>query len=207
VDKGAACALSEVEAADKEEKRKREAQRRRYELATGSEGAAEEVRARAPESAVQGATAGTRSHGPVPARAPEGQASAGNTTHNTGHCASTGTGTINQKSKCRGSSIKDYGTGYWYRHGREEGRRCRKELRHGPRTASTGERAGGTKMRGLGKRVERERERERAARSGPRFGPPWFLLLAGYDNLTAPLFALARQCKAGVAVAAPGGSP
>jgi hypothetical protein len=25
-----------------------------------------------------------------------------------------------------------------------------------------------------------------AARSGPRFGPPWFLLLAGYENLTAP---------------------
>jgi hypothetical protein len=32
----------------------------------------------------------------------------------------------------------------------------------------------------------------RAARSGPRFPPPWFLLLAGYENLTAPLFALSR---------------
>jgi hypothetical protein len=46
-----------------------------------------------------------------------------------------------------------------------------------------------------------------AARSGPRFGACRFLLLAGYENLTAPLFALARQCKAEVAVAAPGGSP
>ena len=25
-----------------------------------------------------------------------------------------------------------------------------------------------------------------AARSGPRFGPPWFMLLACYENLTAP---------------------
>jgi hypothetical protein len=50
-------------------------------------------------------------------------------------------------------------------------------------------------------------ERWWAARSGPRFGPPWFLLLAGYENLTAPLFALARQCKAEVTVAVPGGSP
>jgi hypothetical protein len=46
-----------------------------------------------------------------------------------------------------------------------------------------------------------------AARSGPRFGPPWFLLLAGYENLTAPLFALSLQCKAEVTVPAPGGSP
>jgi hypothetical protein len=44
-----------------------------------------------------------------------------------------------------------------------------------------------------------------AARSGPRFVAPWFLLLAGYENLTAPLFALARQCKAEVTAAAPGG--
>ena len=46
-----------------------------------------------------------------------------------------------------------------------------------------------------------------AARSGPRFVACRFLLLAGYENLTAPLFALARQCKAEVAAAAPGGSP
>jgi hypothetical protein len=46
-----------------------------------------------------------------------------------------------------------------------------------------------------------------AARSGPRFVACRFLLLAGYENLTAPLFALARQCKAEVTAAAPGGSP
>jgi hypothetical protein len=34
-----------------------------------------------------------------------------------------------------------------------------------------------------------------------------FLLLAGYENLTAPLFALARQCKAEVTIPAPGSSP
>jgi hypothetical protein len=34
--------------------------------------------------------------------------------------------------------------------------------------------------------------RHAAARSGPRFDAPWFLLLAGYENLTAPLFALMR---------------
>jgi hypothetical protein len=31
-----------------------------------------------------------------------------------------------------------------------------------------------------------------AARSGLHFAAPWFLLLAGYENLTAPLFALSR---------------
>jgi hypothetical protein len=50
-------------------------------------------------------------------------------------------------------------------------------------------------------------ERPNAARSGPRFVPLLFLLLSGYENLTAPLFALARQCKVEVIVAAPGGSP
>jgi hypothetical protein len=34
-----------------------------------------------------------------------------------------------------------------------------------------------------------------AARSGPRFAPLGFLLLAGYENLTAPLFALSRYAK------------
>jgi hypothetical protein len=34
----------------------------------------------------------------------------------------------------------------------------------------------------------------------------WFLLLAGYENLTAPLFALSLQCKAEVTAPAPGGS-
>jgi hypothetical protein len=38
--------------------------------------------------------------------------------------------------------------------------------------------------------------RETAARSGPRFAPPLgFLLLAGYENLTAPLFALSDNAK------------
>jgi hypothetical protein len=41
---------------------------------------------------------------------------------------------------------------------------------------------------------EKEQERgdlaKRAARSGPRFAPLGFLLLAGYEDLTAPLFAL-----------------
>jgi hypothetical protein len=47
-----------------------------------------------------------------------------------------------------------------------------------------------------------------AARSGPRLVPRVLALLAGYENpLAAPLFALARQCKAEVTVAAPGGSP
>jgi hypothetical protein len=46
-----------------------------------------------------------------------------------------------------------------------------------------------------------------AARSGPRFVPRFLALLAGYENLAAPLFALARQCKAEVTAAAPGGSP
>jgi hypothetical protein len=52
-------------------------------------------------------------------------------------------------------------------------------------------------------------EKGRAARSGPRFGAYWFwfLLLGGYEDLAAPLFALARQCKAEVTAAAPGGSP
>jgi hypothetical protein len=45
-----------------------------------------------------------------------------------------------------------------------------------------------------------------AARSGPRFVPRFLALLAGYENLTAPLFALALQCKAEVTVAAPVGS-
>jgi hypothetical protein len=46
-----------------------------------------------------------------------------------------------------------------------------------------------------------------AARSGPRVGACRFLLLAGYENLAAPLFALARQCKLEVTVpAAPGGA-
>ena len=40
-----------------------------------------------------------------------------------------------------------------------------------------------------------------------RFGACRFLLLAGYENLAAPLFTLARQCKAEVTAAAPGGSP
>jgi hypothetical protein len=31
-----------------------------------------------------------------------------------------------------------------------------------------------------------------AARSGPRFGPRFLALLAGYENLAAPLFALSR---------------
>jgi hypothetical protein len=31
-----------------------------------------------------------------------------------------------------------------------------------------------------------------AARSGPRFARRFFALLAGYDNLTAPLFALSQ---------------
>jgi hypothetical protein len=33
------------------------------------------------------------------------------------------------------------------------------------------------------------------------------LLLAGYEDLAAPLFALSRQCKAEVTVPAPGSSP
>jgi hypothetical protein len=35
----------------------------------------------------------------------------------------------------------------------------------------------------------------RAARSGPRFGACRFLLLAGYENLAAPLFALPSNAK------------
>jgi hypothetical protein len=31
--------------------------------------------------------------------------------------------------------------------------------------------------------------------AGPRFASCRFLMLAGYEDLTAPLFALARQCK------------
>jgi hypothetical protein len=46
-----------------------------------------------------------------------------------------------------------------------------------------------------------------AARSGPRFGPGFLALLAGYENLTAPLFALALQCKTKVTVSAPRSSP
>jgi hypothetical protein len=34
-----------------------------------------------------------------------------------------------------------------------------------------------------------------AARSGPRVGPPWFLLLAGYENLNARNSALQQRCR------------
>jgi hypothetical protein len=45
-----------------------------------------------------------------------------------------------------------------------------------------------------------------AARSGPRFARGFLALLAGYENLAAPLFALSQQCKLEVAVTASGGS-
>jgi hypothetical protein len=38
-------------------------------------------------------------------------------------------------------------------------------------------------------------DERRAARSGPRFGACRFLLLAGYENLTAPLFAFRDDAK------------
>jgi hypothetical protein len=55
----------------------------------------------------------------------------------------------------------------------------------------------------VGRKLQRFKCMSSAPRSGPRFGACRFLLLAGYENLAAPLFALERQCKAEVAVAAP----
>jgi hypothetical protein len=44
----------------------------------------------------------------------------------------------------------------------------------------------GTKLKGVPKGGELGTLFEDAARSGPRFGPGFLALLAGYENLTAP---------------------